>query len=94
MIIALLTTAGLIFLAGTVVTIYAVRRAPEGYEDESGFYAVGEIDAVSAKRTNSVGATSNSFPPDLVPLRFERHNIRSGMNAPEYALRASAVSLK
>lgn len=30
----------LFFVCGTIVTIAAFRRAPDGYEDESGFHAL------------------------------------------------------
>lgn len=52
--------------AMSVVTIQALRSAPDGYEDESGFHARNAADAAAAHaggRMSDRGDASDDLPP-------------------------------
>jgi hypothetical protein len=54
MISILLIIAGVIFLAGVVVFVVSLMKAPEGYEDEAGFHTIRS--ARSLRRTRAASS--------------------------------------
>jgi hypothetical protein len=53
--------SGVIWISTALLLLWAVRRAPVGYQDESGFHYGAESSKTPAERTGKRTATSEKF---------------------------------
>lgn len=61
----------LLFVAGIVISLHGALRAPEGYEDSTGFH-VGD----STEVTRSAPGTKERIAVNVSNSRFARHRTR------------------